>query len=149
MISIKNTKKYGRGLYAVKNIKKGEIVLRDPVLEVGYGFDITASSINCYVFGWERSCSAIALGLSSLINHSKRPNVTYNPVFRTKEIIFVATKDIRRGHQLFIDYGYDPKRGKETTERNLFKKLKSKYESDHGRPDGVHGASEYEEAKSE
>jgi uncharacterized protein len=135
VIEVKTTNKYGRGLYAARNIRKGEVVESSPVVELN-SYDITHTRMNMYVFGWKgNGTSALALGLGSLFNHSKKANVTYNPVFSTKTILFVAMRDIRKGHQLFIDYGYDVKRGIEVTEKNLLIHLRNKYErKEHGFP---------------
>lgn len=127
-IEVKVAKKYGRGLYATKNIKKGEIVESSPVIEVS-GLDVTQTTLNMYVFEWKQGSSAIALGLGSLFNHSNHTNVTYALFFGNKTIVFIATKDIKKGSQLFINYGYDPKRGIEVAERNIYQKLKNKFES--------------------
>lgn len=122
---IKNTKKYGRGLYATRNFKKGEIIEISPVVIVEKSdvHTIEATVLNLYVFEWNKNTSALALGNGSLFNHSRRSNVSYMNSFRTKEIVFVTTKNIKKGQQLFIDYGYDPKEGMRITENNRKRKL--------------------------
>lgn len=120
MIEVKDTRKLGRGLFATRNIRKGEVVERSPVIVLESSLvPVKSSLLNVYMFEWQRNTSSLALGLGSLFNHSaKRANITYNPVYQRKEIIFVATRDIKRGHQLFINYGYDPKYGLQVTKRN-------------------------------
>lgn len=117
---IKNTKKYGRGLYATRNFKKGEIIETSPILliektDIG---SIETTVLNTYVFEWTKNASALALGHGSLFNHSPKSNVAYMNSFRTKEIFFITTKNIKKGQQLFIDYGYDPLHGIKITEQN-------------------------------
>lgn len=120
---------YGRGLYAARKIRKGEVVERSPVIVIPYHERVSGTTIEVYLFEWRRDDRALALGLGSLFNHSgKRSNITYNPVHQTKEILFVALRDIRKGEQLFINYGYDPLEGKERCERKLFDQLKVKFE---------------------
>lgn len=117
-VIVKNTKKYGRGLYANRKFKKGEIIEVSPVVVIDK-YDtptIGTTFLNLYIFYWTKICSAIALGYGSLFNHSKKSNVNYYPNFVTKEMIFKATKNIERGQQLFIDYGYDPNEEKKNTE---------------------------------
>lgn len=118
--SVKNTKKYGRGLYANKNIKKGEIVEVSPVLIIDRddAKRISDTIVNVYVFEWNRQNSALALGNGSLFNHSKKSNVSYMNSFSTKEVIFISNKEIKKGQQLFINYGYDPAHGIEVTLKN-------------------------------
>lgn len=129
--------KYGRGLYATRKIRRGEVVERSPVIPIPYHIKLDGTPIDVYLFEWRRDDRALALGLGSLFNHSgKRSNITYNPVHQTNEIIFVATRDIRRGEQLFINYGYDPIQGKERTEKALFRRLKAKFEPVHEGTEG-------------
>jgi len=118
--TVKVTKKYGRGLYASRNIKRGDIVEMSPVLVVDK-YDagkINDTLVNVYVFEWNKESSALAFGYGSLFNHSKKPNVTYMNSFQSREILFMASKDIKKGEQLFINYGYEPEYGIQTTQRN-------------------------------
>jgi len=124
-IVVKNTKKYGRGLYAVRDFKKGEIVEVAPVVVIDKmdADTIETTMLNLYVFEWNKSSSALALGHGSLFNHSNKSNVCYMNSFRAKEIVFMTTRKIKKGEQLFIDYGYDPKEGIKITQRNKERKL--------------------------
>lgn len=130
MLIIKNTKKYGRGLYSTKNIKKGDIVEISPivVLDKYEAQKITDTLLNVYVFEWSKEGSALALGKGGLFNHSRTSNISYMNSFRTKEIFFIATKNIKKGTQLFIDYGYDPLYGISVTVENKKNSLKYKKE---------------------
>lgn len=124
-VTVKNTKKYGRGLYAVRNFKKGEIIEIAPVVVIDKmdADTIETTMLNLYVFEWNKNSSALALGNGSLFNHSNKSNVSYMNSFRTKEIVFMTTRKIKKGEQLFIDYGYDPKEGIKITQRNKERKL--------------------------
>lgn len=133
---IKNTRRLGRGVYATRNIKKGDVVEISPVIVVDNSSFLNSTILNTYVFEWRRGSSVLALGVGSLFNHSKKSNVTYNPVFQENTIIFVARKNIKKGYQLFIDYGYDPKHGIDTTEKNMYRALKEKYEPELEKPMG-------------
>jgi hypothetical protein len=125
---VRKTRKYGRGVFATRDFKRDQIVEISPVIIIENPDFVPRTILNTYTFEWNRGASAIALGVGSLFNHSKRSNVTYNPVFQNKTLIFVARRDIRKGEQLFIDYGYDPKYGVETTEKAMYNALKRKYE---------------------
>jgi len=108
---IKNTKKYGRGLYAQRNIKKGEVIERSPVISISKkeGDDTIKTVFNFYVYEWaEGFHSALALGYGSLFNHSPNHNVDYCNLYETGLIVFTAKRNIKKGEQLFINYGYDP-----------------------------------------
>jgi SET domain-containing protein len=99
----------GRGLYTTENIKKGEVVMKCPVIPLDdYEFQQQKDTIiELYNFDWKDG-SAIALGLGSLFNHNDNPNVTYVNDYKGQSIVFTALCNIRKGSQLFIDYGYDP-----------------------------------------
>lgn len=124
-VVIKNTKKYGRGLYATRNFKKGEIIEVSPVVVIDKMDTrlISDTNMNMYVFEWSKDSSALALGYGSLFNHSKKYNVSYMNSFRSKEIVFMTTRKIRKGEQLFIHYGYDPKYGIQITKQNKERRL--------------------------
>jgi SET domain-containing protein len=123
---IKNTKKYGRGLYATRSIKKGEIVETSPIVSIDKreaGL-ISSTLLNVYVFEWNKDSSALALGNGSLFNHSsKKSNVSYMNSFLTKEIVFISNQNIKKGQQLFINYGYEPSYALAITEKNKKKYL--------------------------
>lgn len=120
---LKNTKKYGRGVYATRSIKTGEVVETSPVLTIdNWEADRIGSTIfNRYVFefndGYKKG-TALALGLGSLFNHSKNRNITYKNDLKNKTINFIATRDIKKGEQLFINYGYDIKHAFKVTKAN-------------------------------
>jgi len=108
MLEVRNTKKYGRGVFATRDIKAGEIVEKSPVLifDIWDSNRLAATALNCYAFNWNDESVAIAFGFGSLLNHSKRENITYDPNLEDKTIDFIALRDIKKGHQLFINYGY-------------------------------------------
>jgi len=109
-VVIKNTKKFGRGLYAVRDFKKGEIIEVSQVIvldEVNTRI-CDATILGLYLFQWgkKENHTALALGHGSLFNHSFKANVKYEG--NSKEMVFTAARNIQKGKQLFIDYGYDP-----------------------------------------
>jgi hypothetical protein len=121
MLEVKHTKKYGRGVYATKALREGDLIESSPVivLDVWESGRVVATLLNNYVFEWnDFKKSAIALGFGGLFNHSTKENVTYINNYQNKSIDFRATRDIKKGEQLFIDYGYDVKDGIRVTEKN-------------------------------
>lgn len=67
-----------------------------------------AGFLERYYFEFDEKHSALALGYGSLYNHSKNPNANYSVDTKEKEIVIYARKDIKKGSQIFISYGYDP-----------------------------------------
>ncbi len=72
-----------------------------------------------FQFDSEDNPSGIALGLSSLLNHSDTPNCDFE-TFWKKGLPFVevrAIKNIKKGQELKIFYGYDPTEAYQYEER--------------------------------
>ena len=114
MLKIKKCK-YGRGLFTTESIKKGEIVEVSPVIVIPASERklVEFTEVQSYLFEWTGNKQALALGLGSLFNHSvQRRNVTWDCNYRRKTITFKALKDIKKGSQLFINYGYSMRKVK-------------------------------------
>src|ERR1035437_8060083 len=103
--------KFGRGVYATRNYKKGAVVERAPVIilprtETNSDEEHTDRILPYYVFGWDATSDAVGLGFASLYNDSKRPNLCYYTDHEAAQLVFGTTRDIKKGEQLFINYGY-------------------------------------------
>jgi len=110
MLKIRKNKKYGRGVYATRTLNKNEVVEISPVIVLDeWEAKRSASTIiNRYTFSWKEVESAVALGFGGLFNHSKDSNITYSNNYKNNTIKFKTTRKIKKGEQLFIDYGYEP-----------------------------------------
>lgn len=86
----------GKGVFALIDFNKGETVHICSVIEVPKGVG------NGYVFG-KGSKTYIALDKGSLFNHSSNENIKY--YFDKNELVFVALRKIKKGEELFINYG--------------------------------------------
>ena len=111
LIEVKRIKGKGRGVFARRLIRKGQVIERVPVIvlpddEVGDGEGPT--SLRSYCFQWGRGQSALALGYGSIYNHSYRPNARYDDVGpQTKE--FTALRDIEPGEEITVNYNGTPR----------------------------------------
>lgn len=108
-ICIKDTGKYGRGLYATRDIKKDELIEVSPVIVLpkeDWGY-LEKTSLLYYSFYWGEDDTAIALGLGSLFNHSYTPNINYENNQENLSIDFYALHDISLGEHLTINYNGD------------------------------------------
>jgi SET domain-containing protein len=113
VIKIKTTKKFGRGLYATKRIRKGTVVEVSPVIILSDKDRKLASKtiLATYLFDWgsiasDNRMASVVLGLGSLFNHNDIPNLIYKYNLKQKTVSYIASKDIGAGDQLFIDYDY-------------------------------------------
>ncbi len=97
----------GRGVFAGRAYRKGEVVEVCPVIRLPAASEGTAGGgLEHYVFQWGEGGVelAIALGYGSLYNHSPDPNAEFTPRLSRDDIVFRALRDIAAGEQVFIDY---------------------------------------------
>lgn len=108
-IIMKNTGKYGRGIFAARNIKKGEYIEVATVIVIPETeWELMKESIlSNYVFRWGED-KALALGHGSLYNHSYTPNARYHTNIENQSIDFYAREDIREKQEITVNYNGDP-----------------------------------------
>ena len=91
-----------RGLFATRDIKKGEIIETCPsLLDKDSNWGKTVA--NDYVFEYNNTDSALVLGYCSMLNHSDNPNIDYE--FKDKDLVLTANRNINKGEELFNSYG--------------------------------------------
>ena len=109
-IEVKRVKGKGRGVFARRLIRQGEIIERVPMLVLTaeeFEDRLAGTSLANYCFAWSRGTMALALGYGSLYNHSFRPNARYDDVGpQTKE--FTAMRDIAPGEEITVNYNGEP-----------------------------------------
>ncbi|SFD99045.1 hypothetical protein SAMN05428981_10312 [Bacillus sp. OV194] len=106
--------RFGRGIFATRSIKKGELIHRAPVIaspkeECKYMIKTVLAD---YVFNWGDGY-AIALGYGSLFNHSYSPNAKYKLKKSELMIDFYAYKDINADEEILVNYNGDPEDDRE------------------------------------
>lgn len=99
----------GRGVFAGKPIKRGEVLEVSPYIRIPPRDDrkLTDTIINSYWFELDKRSAAIGLGLTSIYNHSKKPNAEFSVNRRNRTITIKATQKITQGAEITIDYGYE------------------------------------------
>ncbi|MEH2153344.1 SET domain-containing protein [Nostoc sp.] len=110
MLIVGNTNLKGRGVFAQKRFLKGELIERVPVVvipaeQVEF---LDKTILGNYYYDWEDKAAAIALGLSSLINHSYHPNTYYVKKFADRELDMIAYQDIEAGEEITANYNGSP-----------------------------------------
>lgn len=106
----------GRGVFATRAITAGEIVELCPTLEVAD--DDASGRLRDYVFSSndDDSVAILPLGYGALYNHS--PNANCEHVEHGPGVIaYVATRDVRAGDELTINYGAHWWEGRDEVER--------------------------------
>lgn len=106
-IEVKRVRGKGRGVFARRLIREGEIIERVPVIVLPLDEGDTGTVLPAYCFTWSRNSVALALGYGSLFNHSYTPNARYDDRGdRTK--VFSALRDIEPGEEITVNYNGEP-----------------------------------------
>ncbi len=106
-----NIPKAGRGVFANKELAKGEIFEIAPVIELP-SIDIPSiqkTLLRNYYFTWgkNRELLAIGLGYSSLYNHSyDKANATYVKNIPEKSIEYTALQTIHKDEEILVNYNF-------------------------------------------
>ncbi|WP_328588759.1 SET domain-containing protein [Siminovitchia acidinfaciens] len=111
-VSVQDTGKYGRGVFALCDFKKGDLIESAPVIVLSKSERkyIKKTKLNEYFFNWGKKYRnpAIALGYGSLYNHSYTPNSKFVNNLDQYTIDFYALKDIKKGEEITVNYNGDP-----------------------------------------
>lgn len=110
-VAIKRFPRKGRGVFALKNFKKGEVIENAPVLT----FNIKGRKylektlLNYYIYPW-RSVrgAALVLGYGSIYNHSFNPNADWKQNFKTMSMVYRAVRPIKKGDEITVNYNGEP-----------------------------------------
>lgn len=99
----------GRGVFAGRPYRKGEVIEVCPVIRVPANSEGSFDGLEYYVFQWGEGGKelAIALGFGSLYNHNVNANARFSPRTSKDDIVFRAERDIAEGEQIFVDYRWD------------------------------------------
>ncbi|MCM3786879.1 SET domain-containing protein [Domibacillus indicus] len=98
-----------RGVFAVRDIKKGEMLHEAPVIPYpnDQHIHIEKTLLADYAFEYGVNHSAILLGYGMLFNHSYDPNAIYDIHFESHSFKFYAYRDIQAGEEILINYNGD------------------------------------------
>ena len=110
MIEIRTSKlsdgELNRGVFATRDITKGELIHQAPVLPYPNAEHehIEKTLLADYAFEYGQNHSALVLGYGMLFNHSYTPNAAYDINFDNHTFDFYAYKDIKAGEEVLINY---------------------------------------------
>lgn len=101
-------KNAGRGVFASKNIKKGEIIEICPVILIPKNdlSILNGSLLMEYFFylGKAKDQIAVVLGFGSIYNHSYTPNAKYKINLKSKSVTFSAIENIKKNNEITFNY---------------------------------------------
>jgi len=112
------SEKKGRGVFATRTIKKGEVFEIAPCLIVPHDESelVNDTFLGFYTYSppgptkdedeeTYDECSIIALGYGSLYNTNKNPNADYAVYYNHAK--YFALRTIKKGEEILINYGWD------------------------------------------
>ena len=106
----------GRGIIAERDIKKGEVITNCELLVLSPEDTIKVNETDLkwytFTFNAETSQDCLVMGDGEIFNHDDDANTFYGLIdFNGRKLMrFQASRDIKRGEQLFIDYRADVKK---------------------------------------
>ena len=111
VIIVRRTAKKGLGVFALKDIKEGEIVESAPVLifDTKGRKNLEKTLLSHYIYPWRSTRgAALVLGYGSIYNHSFSPNADWKQNFKTKCMVYRAIKPIKKGDEVTVNYNGEP-----------------------------------------
>jgi SET domain-containing protein len=103
-IEIKESHVHQRGVFATKNIKKGDLIELIPVIYDINKEDVKNTSVLTNYLFTKNDKMILLLGYGSLYNHSDEHNAEWN-IYNDNMAILYALKDIPIGHEIYVNYG--------------------------------------------
>ncbi|QQG35891.1 MAG: SET domain-containing protein-lysine N-methyltransferase [Micavibrio aeruginosavorus] len=102
----------GRGVFALRDFKQGEVLERAPVIPVSKRNVIdNGEAPDGYLLEWEGLYEdeeyCMPLGYVMLYNHSQTPNIMMDQDFENYIMSVTALRDIRKGEELCWNYNCD------------------------------------------
>ena len=108
-VAIRTSKGKGRGVFATRRYRAGEVIETAPVLIVPKAQNeaLAATFLEHYIFQTDnKKHLVIGLGITSLFNHNEPANAEF--FISVESIIVKAKQAISIGAEVTIDYGWGP-----------------------------------------
>ena len=113
-IQVKQSPIHRWGVFAIKDIAKGEIIEEAAMIEIEQRWlekDPTILSDYRFNFpsGADHKSVQICFGYGSLYNHSDEPNAYWQSVYYSPDLStfrFITHRDIKAGEEILVNYGY-------------------------------------------
>lgn len=107
-IEWRKVKGKGRGVFALRDIKKGTMVEKSPAIPVAYDDVPEGDAPDGYLLDWDPDTKGqehvMVLGYIMLYNHSSKPTLYLENDYDNMTIASFAARDIKAGEELTWDY---------------------------------------------
>ena len=105
LIEIKNSPLHGKGVFAKKDISKGEVIVKSHMVEIHINENLP-EELATLQFPWTKEFDAICLsGAGSFFNHSEKANAKVSHQdFENKIQEFSTKEPILKGEEITIFY---------------------------------------------
>ncbi|MDP3953512.1 MAG: SET domain-containing protein [bacterium] len=110
-VEYKRTKSRGRGVFALKDLKRGQLIEEAPVIVLSPKDSSVCERtiLDLYIYPWKgKKDGCLALGYGSLYNHSFEPNAEYDLNYRKTTISYTALHSIKKGDEVLVNYNGNP-----------------------------------------
>lgn len=110
-VIVKKTGKKGRGVFALKNFKEGELIEAAPVLifTPKERKKLEKTPMSHYIYPWRSTRgAALVFGNGSIYNHSFSPNADWKQDFKKERMLYHAIKNIKKGEEILVNYNGEP-----------------------------------------
>jgi SET domain-containing protein len=110
-IVVRDVKGKGRGVFALKNFKRGELIEICPALIIPakQSANVMKSKLEHYAFDWDKDDIALILGYGMIYNHSYAPNARMVHDIGKKKSEIWAISAIKSGEEILVNYNGAPK----------------------------------------
>lgn len=108
-IEVRKSRISGRGVFALNDIRKDELIEKVPVLVFSYSEheDLDKTKLGDYIYDWDGKGVAVAFGCGSFYNHSYRPNAIC--IQQGRYLEYRALKNIAANEEIQINYNGNPR----------------------------------------
>lgn len=110
-VEVKKTLKKGRGVFALREFKAGEVIENCPVINItpAERKRIENTILNYFIYPWRSTKSGcLVLGYGSIYNHSYNPNADWKQDFKNNTMMYRAIKSITKGEEITVNYNGEP-----------------------------------------
>ena len=110
-VEVRDVKRKGRGVFATKKFKRGELIELCPALVIPkrQADNVLKSKLEHYAFDWDKDDIALILGYGMIYNHSYAPNAKMVHDLRKRKSEIRALSVIKPGEEILVNYNGAPK----------------------------------------